>query len=65
MSQDLNKKGLVLQGKIKKTNKSQIYNILMILEQYQSLNKISIDLMGLMDLILLCKAIVNKHNIWV
>jgi len=34
MSQDLNKKGLVLQGKIKKTNKSQIYNILMILEQY-------------------------------
>ena len=65
MSQDLNKKGLVLQGKIKKTNKSQIYNILMILEQYQSLNKISIDLMGLMDLILLCKANVNGQNIWV
>ena len=65
MSQDLNKKGLVLQGKIKKTNKSQIYNILMILEQYQSLNKISIDLMGLMDLILLCKANVIGQNIWV
>ena len=65
MSQDLNKKGLVLLGKIKKTNKSQINNNLMILEQYQSLNKISIDLMGLMDLILLCKANVIGQNIWV